>query len=96
MRSPGRRQLAKEVAGKRVQKTPWHMRGANIPQAIEEDKQFFQLFQMSKDLEKVVLDLKNETIPDIAAIQAARDAFNAVINQLRSRWLELVPEDRPS
>jgi len=87
--------MAKECRGKRYRKPVYEMKG-NVPTAVEEDKQFFQLFQMSKDLEKVVNDLKDETIPDIKAIQAARDAFNACLNQLRVRWLELVPEDRPS
>ncbi len=96
MKSPGRRAMAHELRGKRVQKKLWHMRGANIPKAVEEDKRFFQLFQMSKDLEQIVDELKNETIPDMAAIKAARDAFNAALNAVRVRWLELVPEDRPS
>ncbi len=94
-KSPGRREMAKSLKGKRHQKKLWHMRGANIPQAVEEDKTFFQLFQMSKDLEQVLAELKSETIPDLAAIHAARDAFNASINAVRARWLELVPEDRP-
>ncbi len=87
--------MAEECRGKKFSKPLHQMRG-KIPQAIEEDKQFFQLFQMSKDLEKVVMDLKDEAIPDIAAIRAAQDAFNAVMVQLRGRWFELVPEDRPS
>ena len=96
MKSPGRKAMAAQLRGKRVTKKVWEMRGAHVPQAVQEDKTFFQLFQLSKDLEKVVLDLKAETIPDMRAIQAARDAFNAAINAVRVRWLELVPEDRPS
>lgn len=87
--------MAQECRGKRFTKPLHQMRG-RIPQAVEEDKQFFQLFQMSKDLEKVVLDLKDEAIVDMEALQAARDAFNEVMNKLRARWFELVPEDRPS
>ncbi len=95
MKSIGRRRMAQECRGKKFSKPLHQMRG-HIPSAVEEDKQFFQLFQMSKDLEKVVMDLKDEAIPDIAAIRAAQDAFNGIMVQLRGRWFELVPEDRPS
>lgn len=94
-RSPGRKAMAKELCGKCAQK-PVHTMLGQVPEAIEQDKQFFQLFQISKDLEATVRELRNEPRPDLEAIQAARDAFNSVICQLRARWLELVPEDRPS
>lgn len=95
MRSPGRKATARACAGKPVLKTVHQMRGA-VPLAVQEDKTFFQLFQMSKDLEQVLFQLRDETIPDIAAVQAAQDAFNESLNAARARWFELVPGDKPS
>lgn len=95
IRSPGRKAMAKECAGKLKQEKIYPMRG-RLPEAVQEDKQFFQLFQMSKRLEAVLVELKQKTIPDIEAIRAAQDAFNEALNQVRARWLELVPGDRPS
>ena len=96
MKSPGRRTMAQELRGKRHVDAPYYMRGADIPEAVECDKQFFQLFQISKRLEKTLHELREETIPDIGAIKAAQDAFNEALNAVRFRWLQLVPEDRPS
>ncbi len=94
-RSPGRKEMAALCAGKRYREPVYAMRG-KVPSAVEEDKEFFQLFQLSKKLEHVLSELRGETIPDVAAIRAAQDVFNSSLNRVRARWLELVPEDRPS
>ena len=92
----GRRTTAQLLKGKRYRVPTYYMRGADIPEAVEHDKAFFQLFQISKRLEKTLHELREETIPDIGAIKAAQEAFNEALNAVRFRWLQLVPEDRPS
>jgi hypothetical protein len=73
MRSPGRREMARRCAGRRWQPEVYPMRGA--PRELEQDREFYTLFQESKRLE--------------ARLPESQDAFNACINKIRARGLAL-------
>jgi hypothetical protein len=90
-KSPGRKAMAKLCAGKPAARKRYAMVG-NVPRVIEEDRQFFLRFQTSKKLEAVLFALRAEAVPDLEAIKAAQDAFNAAMAAVRARWFELIPE----
>jgi hypothetical protein len=93
-RSPGRKETARLCTGRPYREAVYTMQG-NVPQAVEEDKEFWLLFQQSKQLEKALADAHKRKRADIGVIQVLQDDFNACINKIRARWLELVPEDMP-
>ena len=93
-RSPGRKALARLNAGRPYREATYAMRG-NVPRAVEEDKEFWLLFQQSKQLEKALANAKRAEVPDLGVVQLLQDDFNAAINKIRARWFELVPDDKP-
>lgn len=93
-RSPGRRKVASLCTGRPYREATYAMRG-NVPQAVEEDKEFWLLFQQSKQLEAALADARAKKRPDVGVVQLLQDDFNGCINKIRARLAELVPEDRP-
>jgi hypothetical protein len=81
--------MAKELAPKRAARERWTYRG-EVPQAIEEDREFYLLFCESKDIE---FALKDGTLTtDERARKESR--FINLKEAMRRRWIEIM-EPKP-
>jgi hypothetical protein len=85
MRNPGRRATAKACAAKPKQKERWTYKG-QVPQVVEEDREFYLLFCESKDLEAAIAvgGLSDHEL----TMKQAR--FYTVTELIRRRWIELM------
>ncbi len=84
MKSPGRRELAKQCAPKRIKKKRWTYKG-NVPEVIEQDREFYLLFCESKEIEH-------------SADPRQQARFFTLQELMRRRWIQLLdpPPENPA